>query len=234
MIDLIKYTLQDFFRSQKYFPPISTFIIVIFVFYTYTPNPVVDSYAVTALVVYVISAWISVSMLALDPPIQRQLMILHIGSSYRYYLAKIISIWLISILLAIYAFVYPIIFNMFNESVTFTVGFMSILNHILLATLGIMLASLFSKGVMESTVNSYGGLALALILSIAAIGIQKLLPASLENMVWLLPPALMTHVSLLDWTGESISQLELIPFLWIFLYSLILLVTFLSLSKQKA
>lgn len=234
MIDLIKYTLQDFFRSQKYFPPISTFIIVIFVFYTYTPNPVVDSYAVTALVVYVISAWISVSMLALDPPIQRQLMILHIGSSYRYYLAKIISIWLISILLAIYAFVYPIIFNMFNESVTFTVGFMSILNHILLATLGIMLASLFSKGVMESTVNSYGGLALALILSIAAIGIQKLLPAPLENMVWLLPPALMTHVSLLDWTGESISQLELIPFLWIFLYSLILLVTFLSLSKQKA
>lgn len=226
--------MQDFFRSQKYFPPISTFIIVIFVFYTYTPNPVVDSYAVTALVVYVISAWISVSMLALDPPIQRQLMILHIGSSYRYYLAKIISIWLISILLAIYAFVYPIIFNMFNESVTFTVGFMSILNHILLATLGIMLASLFSKGVMESTVNSYGGLALALILSIAAIGIQKLLPASLENMVWLLPPALMTHVSLLDWTGESISQLEFIPFLWIFLYSLILLVTFLSLSKQKA
>nr|WP_144921905.1 hypothetical protein [Paenibacillus bovis] len=60
MLELIKYSLHDYVRSHKYFAPISTYIILIIVFYTYKPNPVLDSYAVTASMLYVVSAWLCI------------------------------------------------------------------------------------------------------------------------------------------------------------------------------
>lgn len=231
--ELIKYSLHDYIRSHKYFPPISTFFILIFVFYTYTPNPIIDSYAVTALILYVISAWLCISVLSLDPPVQRQIMILHIGSLNRYYLSKLISVLLISIMLTVYAFIYPIVFNMFNETVTITIGLVSLLNHILLGILGICVASLFSKVITESAVNSFGGLSLIIVISLAALGIYDVLPSFLKNIVWIIPPAASTQSSLINWNGESIMSLSIFPFIWIIIYSMLLLYLFLKLARRS-
>lgn len=104
MKEVIKYSLHDYIRSHKYFPPVSTFIVLIAVFYTYKPNPIVDSYAITALFLFVISAWLCMSVLSLDSPVQRQLLILNLRSGYRYYLAKLAAVGLITLLLAVFAF----------------------------------------------------------------------------------------------------------------------------------
>jgi len=231
--ELIKYSLQDYIRSHKYFPPISTFFILIFVYYTYTPNPIIDSYAVTALILYVVSAWLCISVLALDPPVQRQMMILHLGSLNRYYLSKLISVFLISIILAVYAFVYPIVFNMFNETVTLTISLVSLLNHILLGILGICVASLFSKVITESVVNSFGGLSLIIVISLAALGIYDTLPSFLKSIVWIIPPVASTHPVLINWNGESILGLSIFPFIWIIIYSMLLLYLFLKLARAS-
>lgn len=232
MKNLIKYSLQDYIRSHKYFPPISTYIILIFVFYTYTPNPIMDSYAVTGLILYVISSWLCVSLLSLDHPVQKQVMILHIKNSTRYYVSKLISVWFISLSLTVYAFLYPIIFNMFNEPVTITIGLVSLVNHIFLATLGICVASLFNRSLMGSPINSTGGLALTLTISVAALGIYEVLPATLKNVVWIIPPAINTQSLLMNWSGERITDLSLFPFVWILVYSLLILLVFLKLSKR--
>jgi hypothetical protein len=232
MTALIKYTLHDYLRSHKYFPPISTFIILIFVHYSYTPNPIIDSYAVTALLLYIISAWVSICVLSLDTPVQRQLMILHIGGSSRYYLSKLISVLLISLILALYAFIYPIIFSMFYESVTFTIGLVSIVNHVILSILGISIASLFSKIITESAVNSYGGLALTIAISLAALGVSDALPSYLKIFVWIIPPATITQTPLFNWNGENFLSLSLFPFIWIIIYSLFILFLFLKLAKK--
>ena len=229
---LLKYSLHDYLRSHKYFPPISTFIILIFIVYSYTPNPIIDSYALTALILYIISAWLCINVFSLDPPVQRQLMILHIGGKNRYYLSKLISVLLISVVLTVYAFVYPIIFNMFNEPVTLKIGLVSIVNHVLLSILGISAASLFSKIITESAINSYGGSALAIIISFAAPGLYEALPSYLKNIVWLIPPATSTQTLLINWNGENIADLSLFPFLWIIIYSLLLLYLFLMLAKK--
>lgn len=233
MIELIKYSLHDYIRSHKYFPPVSTFFIFIIVFYTYKPNPVIDSYAVTALVLYVISAWLCISILSLEQPVQKQMMILHMKSGNRYYLSKLILVWLVTMVLTVYAFVYPIIFDMFKEPVTLSTGFISFANHILLATLGICVGSLFSKGLMDNPVNSYGGLSLTVIISIAALGIYDVLPLTFKNLVWILPPSVMTQTPLNDWSGESISELSIFPFIWIIIYSLLLVILFLKLARRK-
>ncbi|GIO21442.1 hypothetical protein [Oceanobacillus sp. J11TS1] len=233
MKDLIKYTLHDYLRSQKYFPPTSTYFILILIFYTYKPNPIIDSYAVTALILFVTSAWLCMSVLSLDAPVQRQIMILHIKSSHKYYIAKLIAIWLIAVGLAVFAFVYPLVFGMFAEPVSLKVGFVSLANHILLATLGISIASFFNKSMMESTVNAYGGLVLTLILSFASLGIYKVLPSFIKYVAWLLPPAVSTQIPLIQWDGEMIGELSLIPFIWIFIYSVVLFILFLQVARLK-
>ena len=229
---LVKYSLHNYLRSHKYFPPVSTFIILIFVFYSYAPNPIIDSYAVTAMLLYIISAWICISVLSLDTSVERQLMILHARGKNRYYLSKLISVLLISLLLTFYAFIYPIIFGMFNESVSFTIGLVSMINHIFLAVLGICIASLFSRIITENVINSYGGLALTIILSLAAIGLYNMLPSYLKNIVWLIPPATSTQTPLINWNGENILDLPFFPFIWIIIYSLCLLYLFLKLAKK--
>ncbi|GGP13989.1 hypothetical protein [Oceanobacillus neutriphilus] len=233
MKDVIKYSLHDYIRSHKYFPPISTFFVLILVFYTYKPNPIVDSYAITALFLFVISAWLCLSVLSLDSPVQRQLMILHLGSSYRYYSAKLLTVMLIAVLLTVFAFLYPIIFNMFPDSVSLAVGFISFVNHLLLAALGICVASFFSKVMMESAINAYGGLVLTIILSIAALGIENVLPASFKYTVWLLPPATITQRPLIQWEEESLSSISYLPFLWIVIYTVIILLLFLIMANRR-
>lgn len=233
MKDVIKYSLQDYVRSHKYFPPISTFFMLIVVFYTYKPNPIVDSYAITALFLFVISAWLCMSVLSLDSSVQRQLMILHLGSSYRYYLAKLLSVALITVLLTVFAFLYPIMFNMFSGSVSPAVGFISFINHLLLAALGICIAAFFSKVMMDSAINAFGGLVLTIILSIAALGIENILPASFKNTVWLLPPATITQRPLIQWEEESLSSISCLPFLWIGIYTGIILLLFLIMANRR-
>ena len=105
-------------------------------------------------------------------------------------------------------------------------------NHILLATLGITVASLFSEALMESPVNSYCGLALTIVLSIAALGIHGALPTALKNITWVIPPAVNTQQSLMNWSGENLGDLSIFPFIWIIIYSILLLILFLKLAKS--
>ncbi|WP_152655062.1 hypothetical protein [Oceanobacillus sp. CFH 90083] len=233
MKEVITYSLHDYVRSHKYFPPISTYFVLILVFYTYKPNPIVDSYAITALFLFVISAWLCMSVLSLDSPVQRQLLILHLGSSCQYYLAKLVTVWLITLLLTVFTFLYPIIFNMFSGTVSFTIGFVTFANHVLLATLGIGIASFFSKVMMESAINAYGGLALTIILSITALGIHEALPASIRYVTWLLPPATVTQQPLIQWEGDSLSHLSYLSFIWIVIYAGVIILLFLILAKKR-
>lgn len=233
MKEVVKYTLHDFIRSHKYFPPVSTFFVLILVFYAYKPNPIVDSYAITALFLFVVSAWLCMSVLSLDSSVQKQLMILHLRNSYRYYLAKLFAVWLITLLLAVFAFLYPIIFDMFSSSVSFAVGFVSVVNYILSAALGICIASFFSKVMMENTINAYGGLALTVMLSIASLGIENALPESIKYITWIIPPATVTQQPLFQWSTENLSSLSYIPFLWIMIYTGIVMLLFLTIVSRK-
>lgn len=232
LIALIKYTLHDYIRSHKYFPPISTFFIIILVFYNYSPNPVIDSYSVTALFLFIISTWLCISVMALDSDVQRQIAILHIKANHRYYIGKLIAVWCVMMILTIFSILFPILFNKFNEPVTLLTGFVSFSNHILLATLGIVVASLFSQVITKNVVNAYGGLAITVVISIAGIGIKDVLPEFLKPITWIIPPVSMTQKTLFDWTGEGVSDLAIFPFIWIVIYTLCLGVLFFRLIKR--
>ncbi|RLL48261.1 hypothetical protein D8M04_03020 [Oceanobacillus piezotolerans] len=234
MIELAKYSLRDYIRSHKYFLPIAMYIILIVLFYTYTPNPIIDSYAVTALFLYIISSWLAISVLALDDPVQTQIIILHMQSRTRYYLSKLLTTFMIGLGLSLFAFVYPIVFQMFSESVSIQIGFISFINHLLLSLLGLSVGSLFSRNLMSSPINSYGGLALTLTISISAIGIYSILPHTIRNIVWIIPPSVITQLPLMNWSGESILELSTFPFIWIMLYSFIAIFIFIRLSNSKS
>ncbi|WJH29970.1 hypothetical protein N6H13_04325 [Paenibacillus sp. CC-CFT742] len=52
MIYLTRYLLRQYIRSQKYFAPVVMYIIAMLLIYSYQPNPVADSYSVTAMLLF--------------------------------------------------------------------------------------------------------------------------------------------------------------------------------------
>ncbi|HAM81823.1 hypothetical protein [Ornithinibacillus bavariensis] len=232
MRNLVKYILHNYFRSNRYFPLLAIFIMMIFISYSYKPNPIVDSYSITALYLFFISALLCVSVFSTESSVQKDVTLIHTGSVPVYYLSKLLSVWLISFVLVLFAFLYPIIFGMFGESVTLQVGFFTFMNHLLLASLGICVGSFFTKDFMKSTINAIGGLWFVLLLSIPFDSLAEMLPVLVRPILWILPPSIHTIKSLESWNQTTVDFNFLLPFIWIIVYCSILLFLFFTLLKK--
>lgn len=230
---LIRYVLCDYIRSYRYIPQVSIYIIWIGVFYTYVPNPIMDSYAITCMFLYFLSAWLSVSLFNTEDSIQHQITILHAGGVAKVYISKIISTWIITILLSIFAVVYPIIFDMFDKPVQFLHIFLSLLSHMTLSLLGILIAALFSKSLVIRTMDSWGGVSLLLILSVSYNGIEAKLPSILHPILWILPPFSKVFSNLNLGDNIHFSFQIALPFVWVYVYCLFMIMILFFILKKK-
>ena len=64
---------------------------------------------------------------------------------------------------------------------------------------------------MTSSINSFGGLTLVIVLSIAALGIAQILPLPLKFLTWIILSATATQTALYHWNGDSVSRPFSIP-----------------------
>ena len=82
MGSLIHYMLASYTRSYRYFAPMAFMLISVVFIYSYRPNPIMDSYAVTAAFLFVGSAWLGLNFLNHDQGRQTMLLIVHSGRPY--------------------------------------------------------------------------------------------------------------------------------------------------------
>lgn len=52
MSSLVRYQLINYLRTYHYVPPFTIFILCLIVNYTFVPNPILDSYSFTSLVLF--------------------------------------------------------------------------------------------------------------------------------------------------------------------------------------
>lgn len=232
MRSLVKYILHEYYRSNRYFPLLAIFILVIFISYSYKPNPIISSYSVTALSMFFISALLCVSVFSTETPVQKNVTLIHTGSVPLYYLSKLLSVWFISFVLVLFAFLYPIILGIFGESITLLVSLFALMNHLLLATLGICVGCFFTKEFMKSSINAIGGLWLVLLLSVPFDSLTEKLPDLVRPILWILPPSVHTITTLEGWDRTTVDFNFLLPFFWIATYCSILLSLFFMLLKR--
>lgn len=234
MTHLMHYYLIYYLRSYRHFPPVATFLIFIIVFYTYLPNPAIDSYTVTATALYYSIAWLSLSFFAVEDSTQQQLTLIHSKSYLRNFIAKIMTLFLIAAVLSLFAFLYPIVFNLLDDPLTLKVGTFSLLHHLLVALLGIALASLFQRDLVKSVITSIGGLTLVLVTSHVYIAFTPFVPKQFDFLFYLFPPAYKMVEVLMKWNGDTLDWSLFFPFFQNTLYiGLLFLVSYLLLQRER-
>lgn len=227
---LITYQLRDYLRSYNYVAPFSVFIIMLTVNYAFYPNPVLSSYGVTAIYLYIITAWITVTFFHTEDSIQQGITIIHTGSENKYFVSKYLSLLFITIVCAVISVVYPVVFGMFSEQVTIeslTIGF---LTHLLLGVLAISIGALFTRNIVETKSNQWLGIILVLVVSISSLGIQQLLPPSWEYLLLLIPPISEVIVQMND--SLNVHDI-LIMYGWNIGYSSCLIILFFIIYQRK-
>jgi hypothetical protein len=234
MIHLIHYYFAYYLRSYRYFPPVATYLIFIIVFYTYRPNPAIDSYTVTATALYYIIAWLSLGFFAIEHSVQQQLTLIHSKSYLRNFFAKIATLFLIAMGLTLFSFLYPIVFNLLDEPLTIKVALFSLLHHLIVALLGIALASLFQRDLVKSVITSIGGLTLVLVGSLVYIAFTPFIPKQADFLFYLFPPAYKMVEVLMKWNGNTLEWPLFLPFLQTTIYiGLLFFITYFLLQKKR-
>lgn len=97
---LTAYTLTDVGRSQRLVPPLLLLGAVVTVLYSGSPSSLLEEYAVTAVALYPIGAWIGLAVLNTEDDVQRDLTVVAAGGAARVATAKLLAAHLVVAVLA--------------------------------------------------------------------------------------------------------------------------------------
>lgn len=179
----------DYVRSYRYFASYLFYVVIVPILYTYKPNPVLSSYAISSALLFVVAAWLGFGYVRNEDETQEQVTYLHVQNPIFYFISKILFLWLVSFPLALYAIVYPIVFQMFDRPVTAGDLFVALSSHAGLGLLGIALALLLHPRLIAKTSTAVSLLFLILIVSLAQKGITDTwLPGAFQAAGLLIPP----------------------------------------------
>jgi hypothetical protein len=233
MKGLIHYHFASYFRTHKYIPPVSVFIMMLIINYTYAPNPILDSYSFTSLVLFFIMGWVTITIMHAEDEGQKQITIMHAKNKREYYIALVINCAVVGLILSIVSVAYPVVFHAFKPglyTVHLVIGFLA---HFSLSVLSIALSLFFTRELVKSNVNSWWGVISILIVSLV-IAVAKSEILIIKLLIWLLPPL---HYSLeIMSVGDKITSVPAQvygQFGWIFIYSLILITIFIAVIQKR-
>ena len=230
---LLNYHFKNYLRVYKYIPPLTVFIIMLIVNYTFIPNPILDSYSFTSLVLFFLMGWVTISIMHTEDEEQKQITLLHAKNPGLYYLSLVIICVMVGLLFSVVSVLYPILINAFRPGLQIIHILAGIFSHFSLALLSIGLSLFFTREFVKNSINTWWGvicvLVITLVLAIAKIDI-------LDNQLfhWTLPP-LRTALELMSMRDEefSFSIYTYGQFGWVFLYSLLLIVFFIAIATKR-
>ncbi|MFC3746445.1 hypothetical protein [Paenibacillus sp. GCM10012306] len=222
MTSLVVYMLRSYTLSQRYFAPFASIIIAVLVLYSYTPNPVMNSYAATAVILFTGCAWLGLSFLNHEHPVQRQLTTVHLRSIRKYNMGSLLTLGVLILLLDLLIVVYPLVTGRFDEKAGLYRIMLALVGHALLGMLGIAISLFLQSSMIKKASHATGILLGVIIVSIGGTKITELLPGSLTYLRLLLPPVSSVMDAMMN--ADQIPGVDmLIPFLHIFIYTALLI-----------
>ncbi|MCZ8539386.1 ABC transporter permease [Psychrobacillus psychrodurans] len=207
--------------------------MILIINYTFIPNPILDSYSFTSLVLFFIMGWVTITILHAEDQGLQQLTILHAKNKSGYYLALVINCAFVGLILSIVAVVYPIVFHVFKPgllTIHIVIGFLA---HFSLVILSIALSLFFTRELVKSNVNSWWGVISILVVSLA-LAVAKADILKVKILTWILPP-LRYSLEIMS-VGDKFTSVPVLvyaQFAWIFIYSLILITIFIVVVSKS-
>jgi hypothetical protein len=223
MTSLILYMLRSYTLSQRYFASFAGIIIAVLILYSYTPNPVMNSYAATAVILFIGCAWMGLSFLNHEHPVQRQLTTLHVSSARKYSAGSILTLAVLTLLLGMLVVVYPLAAGRFDEEAgAYRIG-LALVGHGLLGMLGVSLSLYLQTSVVKKSSHATGMLLAIIILSIGGAKIAEALPPGARVLLRLLLPPVSPLMDALMNADQLPGTDMLIAFIHVSLYIALLI-----------
>ncbi|WP_145134847.1 hypothetical protein [Paenibacillus sp. Y412MC10] len=188
MIRLATFLLASYIRSYRYFAPVGSMLIAMMLLYSYKPNPVMDSYAVTSAFLFVGGAWLSFSFLNHAGAVLEQLSVIHAGSMRKYAASQMLALLAVIVFLSAFFLLYPVVMNMFAETVSARQWLIASSGHLALGMLGAGISYFLQAAYIRNISRATAILLIIVILSIGARQIAAKLPAGLSWIRWAFPP----------------------------------------------
>jgi hypothetical protein len=179
--------LTDLLRSNRYFMPGTAYVIFVAWIYSVKPNPVLESYGVTAALLFAIAAWFGILLDGVEPKRQQDLTVLHAGGYVRYAQARMALLGLAALACTLYAVAVPLLRHSFDRGVTVTDLVLAFYSHGLAFALGAGISWL-AVTVSRKQTEMLGVLLVVICASLGAGGIAEVLPGWSAWLTWLLPP----------------------------------------------
>ncbi len=230
---LIHYFFFTYIRTHRYVPPMSLFLMMLIVNYHYVPNPILDSYSFTALLLFFVMGWVTITIMHAEDEGQKQITLIHTKNKRNYYFALIINCMIVGLILSLLAVAYPLVIHAFNSELHLVHIACGFLAHLSLAILSIALSIFFTRDTVKSNINSWWGvisiLVVTLVLAVARVEFLRT-----GFISWLVPP-LRFSMEIMS-VGDDISSIPAQAywqFGWIFIYSLIFMLLFIKIVQKK-
>lgn len=215
----IRYQFSSYIRSLTFIPPLTIFIGWIILFYSYSGVPIMSSYAVTCISLYLVMTWVAMNVFALEGESEKNLLFVQLPSKRDYLWGKWVVCFLIALILGFIAIVYPLLLKSFKETPQFVHISLAIYGHLFFAAFGIIVGSFFSNSKVESKKFAWLSVMLVVAISIAQEGIIE----KANIFKWLLLPFPPVSQILLHFTDEAlfIGKGFWVDAAWVVCYSLI-------------
>ncbi|MGE7091981.1 ABC transporter permease [Lysinibacillus sp. NPDC048646] len=233
MKNLLRYQCINYLRTKNYIPPFSIFILFIVVNYTFVPNPILDSYSFTSIMLFFLMGWFTITVFHAEDEGQKVITILHSKGQSAYNRALFTICIAIGFCLSTVSVIYPILIGAFSEQPSVLHLIMGFLSHFSLAVLAIALSAIFTRELVKNRQNTWWGVLSILILSVAIATLKSVI-LQVKGLIWLFPPLhLALEMMSSDDNLKNISYIFYWQFAWIFIYSLLLIGLFFFTLKHK-
>ncbi|TVX92625.1 hypothetical protein [Paenibacillus agilis] len=191
-LSLIRYFLLSFSRTNRYVAPLIVYLLAFTLFYSQKPNPIIGSYAATAVIFLFVAGWFSYAFHESQDRVQEQLALLHTKKISTYFMSKWGALALMLACLALLTVLYPIAIGAFAGSVSFQMGLLAFLIHLEVGLIASGVAQLFQSRFVSSKGMAVSGIIIVFALSLSQSKLAEMLPDMLHVLLWLLPPVKQT------------------------------------------
>ncbi|MEH7235622.1 ABC transporter permease [Bacillus sp. JJ1562] len=187
MAAFVRYQLISYVRSLKFIPPVFIFLAWIFILYAYKNVPILSSYAVSSIAMYLIMTWITMSVIKLDEESEKHILISHLGKKVNYLVGKWLTILVVMIPLLLFAIFFPIITESFKGNMSIELYALTFYSHLVFLAFGILVGTLFSATQLAAKKHAWLTAVFIIVVSLASKSITDI-ALFFKWILWIFPP----------------------------------------------
>jgi len=228
----VRYQLISYIRSLKLIPPAFIFLAWIFILYAYKNVPILSSYGVSSIALYLVMTWITMSIFTMEEESEKHILFAHLAGKLKFLIGKWVALLITMSPLALFAILYPLVTGSFQGEMTVGQYGMTFYSHIIFGLFGILVGTLFSATTLAMKKYAWLSAVFIIVVSLAAKSLIESL-SFFKWILWVVPPVFGVIEYMEDSMLVNYSFMTDSLFVLIYLLGLTVLTIFLFKKKER-